>query len=115
MDCGICLCELPQDNDLIVQENNCVVLKCNHSFHKDCIREWINKGSRSCPYCRAIINYNFNDRIVVKNAGNLPLTVELYIPRTCLDNNHSVSVSRVFGVVTKCQTCLYTNCFGYIG
>lgn len=41
--CGIC-----RDNMSVI---NLTTLTCNHSFHSDCIDEWIDR-STSCPYCR---------------------------------------------------------------
>ena len=43
--CSICL-ESYHDNDKIVQ------LTCNHIFHKDCIREWLQNKQNNCPLCR---------------------------------------------------------------
>jgi hypothetical protein len=43
--CTICLEEL----------NKCVKLKCNHTYHKECIDTWFktnNNNTKSCPLCR---------------------------------------------------------------
>lgn len=32
-------------------------LSCNHSFHKNCISEWLC-WKRTCPYCRAVVKEN---------------------------------------------------------
>lgn len=43
-DCHICLDKLL---------NNCnIILKCNHIFHKECLKEWLTKNSTKCPMCR---------------------------------------------------------------
>lgn len=44
-ECSICL-ESYQERDKIVQ------LTCNHIFHKDCIREWLQIKQNNCPLCR---------------------------------------------------------------
>lgn len=42
--CSICLDTL---------KHNCVTeLKCEHAFHKDCIKLWLTKQSIKCPVCR---------------------------------------------------------------
>lgn len=49
MDCKICF----EEN---IQKEESIVTKCNHSFHIECIKEWIqtnlNKENTKCPYCR---------------------------------------------------------------
>ncbi|ESO11559.1 hypothetical protein HELRODRAFT_71299 [Helobdella robusta] len=46
--CRICLEDF--QNKSFVSE-----LKCRHSFHFDCIKEWFN-GKSSCPTCRSEIS-----------------------------------------------------------
>lgn len=43
--CNICLEEVKKEDSL-------VKLKCNHIYHKDCIKEWLTKQSTKCPNCR---------------------------------------------------------------
>ena len=34
----------------------CKIIKCNHIYHEDCIKEWIIEyNNRTCPLCRSII------------------------------------------------------------
>ena len=42
--CPICL-------DTIDSDKDCVTLKCNHKYHKKCIKIWF-KQKQICPYCR---------------------------------------------------------------
>lgn len=42
IDCSVCL----------DQGNECVSLRCGHSFHKMCITTWL-KTSLTCPVCRS--------------------------------------------------------------
>ena len=46
--CNICLDMLnnKEDNGIPVS------LKCNHTFHNNCIKEWLTKKSIKCPMCR---------------------------------------------------------------
>ena len=47
--CTICY------NDLI-NTNTCIT-NCSHSFCKDCLHQWFNRGKLSCPLCREDIQY----------------------------------------------------------
>lgn len=58
--CAICQEDIDNFNDL-------EILKCNHKYHYDCIRDWFVKiqspqgmsqhKKRECPYCRVNGNY----------------------------------------------------------
>lgn len=50
MDFGCIICQ-----DTFSSGGPCVVTKCGHIFHDNCITDWINK-SRTCPSCRAFRN-----------------------------------------------------------
>ncbi len=41
--CSICLEDL--------KDEKCVILSCEHIYHKDCIKKWLKKND-SCPNCR---------------------------------------------------------------
>lgn len=41
--CSICLEDL--------KNGKCVVLSCEHIYHKDCIKKWLKKNE-TCPNCR---------------------------------------------------------------
>ena len=47
MDCPICLEPISTDKK---------ILKCNHTFHKDCVNRWLLNHD-TCPMCRGVINY----------------------------------------------------------
>lgn len=49
-DCSICL-------DKLLLSNNLIILKCNHIYHKDCIKSWFNQSTK-CPICRCEIRNN---------------------------------------------------------
>ena len=44
MTCSICLAE--------IEPNDAQITRCNHAFHRDCIRQW---GRNNCPMCRGDI------------------------------------------------------------
>ena len=48
--CSIC-------TEDVTDENQPVITKCNHVYHKKCIDQWIEKNNvKSCPICRAEFN-----------------------------------------------------------
>lgn len=50
--CNICL-----DN---INEN--IYMECGHSFHKECISEWLKKN-KNCPICRKILKNVTNENL----------------------------------------------------
>lgn len=46
-ECPICL---------INDDKPYIKLKCSHSFHTDCVKEWFDKDKLTCPYCRTQLN-----------------------------------------------------------
>lgn len=48
-ECAICM-ELVDTSDRKTSKT----LKCSHTFHKECILEWldVSRGNRTCPLCR---------------------------------------------------------------
>ena len=42
-DCVICFDEIIEDLEIIK------LFKCNHIFHKDCIKKWLTTVSNKCP------------------------------------------------------------------
>lgn len=47
--CAICQENYQNDEQILI-------LKCHHYFHKSCIAEWIGKQSNKCPLCREKIS-----------------------------------------------------------
>jgi len=45
-ECSICMVGF-QDSDLPIIKTN-----CNHIFHKDCLKNWLERFNRNCPLCR---------------------------------------------------------------
>ena len=54
MKCSICLSDDDEYNN-----TKYITLKCNHKFHKSCIKTWLDY-SNNCPLCRTKI---FKERI----------------------------------------------------
>tara|TARA_B100000123_G_C25724588_1_gene426256 strand:+ start:1265 stop:1639 length:375 start_codon:yes stop_codon:yes gene_type:complete len=46
-ECSICL-------EKYIKNDKLINLHCSHSFHKDCLNEWLKKNN-TCPQCREII------------------------------------------------------------
>lgn len=49
----ITICSICCDN--YENDDECIITKCNHIYHKKCIDVWLNKNN-TCPICRQIIN-----------------------------------------------------------
>lgn len=47
--CNICLDEFTSTD---LDTKHIIQLKCNHIYHKNCIKEWLTKQSTKCPSCR---------------------------------------------------------------
>ena len=45
--CVICLVEFEVQDALILLK------KCQHLFHKECIKQWLTERTEDCPTCRA--------------------------------------------------------------
>lgn len=46
-ECPICF------DEFIIKDNNVIELyKCHHTFHKECMNEWLTYHHHSCPMCR---------------------------------------------------------------
>ncbi|VVU95244.1 Ring finger domain [seawater metagenome] len=56
--CPICMEDIIEDNGDIIEdnENNIILLKCNHIFHKKCLAPWLEHDQsvnpKNCPLCR---------------------------------------------------------------
>lgn len=43
--CHVCL-------DEFEEEDECISLnQCKHTYHRDCLKQWFQKGKPTCPYC----------------------------------------------------------------
>jgi hypothetical protein len=49
--CNICLEDLLEENDYS-NIKTLTKLKCNHIYHRCCIKTWLTKQSTKCPVCR---------------------------------------------------------------
>ena len=53
--CTICMKEELKNEDIYTTD-------CNHSFCKECLDDWFQRGNNSCPLCRSEINtYSYKD------------------------------------------------------
>jgi len=62
--CNICLGEM----------NNYVIIQCGHSFHKDCIGEWLIK-KQTCPCCRESVKSKMNENEINNHLTQLTLDI----------------------------------------
>lgn len=80
-----------------IQEDQCFKTKCDHIFHKSCIKNWIDTQNNTddnkikdilCPYCRTVI-----DCFIIKLENDYKNTYykTKNIERKALFNNYSVN------------------------
>lgn len=48
-DCTVCM-------EKIRYRSNRIILECDHTFHRDCVIEWLKHLPRKCPVCRTQID-----------------------------------------------------------
>jgi len=53
--CGVCQCGMDDEGESGNEDNPAICLPCSHSFHWECIREWLHNHSQ-CPICRVDLN-----------------------------------------------------------
>ena len=86
MDCPICLDTIELNTEHknnthllnVPKYKNSKTLKCNHTFHKECIDEWLKKHS-NCPYCRTFIK----DKLPIsikKKSSYFYSSADIYLP-----------------------------------
>jgi len=61
--CSICFDPFCSGN-----ADNCVGLPCNHKYHKNCIKPWLER-SNTCPMCRRNIPANVRSRLGVRSTS----------------------------------------------
>lgn len=67
--CPVCL----EDMRDVGAQTGCVKLSCGHSFHAECLNNWICNGSNTCPVCRckAVRNESTSPPVDFPLAGEL--------------------------------------------
>lgn len=88
--CPICLEIYEKDKDILIETI------CNHSFHENCIKEWVSNQKETCPLCRKSM-YNCEKCI------NKGYTVKEYTGKIIPKNIRGISSSRnitdgIFGI-----------------
>lgn len=80
--CGICL------DGLYVTEEYCILTKCRHYYHGECIGRWLNIRNE-CPLCRRIISFidckTLNLSILLDGEQGFVLNEYKLFPQTLLD------------------------------
>ena len=65
--CTICMKEELKNEDIYTTD-------CNHSFCKECLDDWFQRGNNSCPLCRSEINtYSYKDekyKLIIYNISS---------------------------------------------
>lgn len=109
-ECSICL-------EMINSNKNGWITRCNHIFHKECLKQWFfkTKWNDSCPMCRQDIgNVSFIDGInysiypIDKDTNFLDLLEEQdhLLPNFCHE------CDEIMGMNRDCKDCLNYQKFG---
>jgi hypothetical protein len=93
--CNICLNEQTSNS-----ENKLIFVKCGHSFHKECISEWLLRKN-TCPCCREILKPILNEsRNVLHFTGDF--IVWFYeMTQTYVHDFTNVSLTDMLSVVNQ--------------
>lgn len=79
-DCPICF-----EN---IEHNNTAQLKCNHTFHQNCINDWFSKN-RNCPMCQREFEENEDPFISSSTSSALTVVAEQDSPASTLPPSQS--------------------------
>ena len=59
--CCICQELFENDSELVIS-----ALQCGHTFHGECLNQWLESGSSTCPSCRqTVVRKRIIDRFVL--------------------------------------------------
>jgi hypothetical protein len=89
--CSICLTDL---------EKNIKKLKCEHSFHENCINKWINTSINTCPLCRDTISLS---KITFLPINNRPIIIPPHnnvVNYTQINNKFKKHIAIMFYILT---------------
>lgn len=50
------ICPICYDDQKPIDGPTLALTSCGHTFHKNCLEEWIMAQHADCPYCRALIH-----------------------------------------------------------
>lgn len=84
--CSICLEDMQEGSGDIVS------LGCSHSFHRDCLNELVNSGSRQCPLCRDDLSGAGSVEQMIDKVRNLLESCQSELVHTCEDQHPLPSV-----------------------
>ena len=89
--CSICLSEFEEQEEVVK------LPICNHCFHKECIKQWL-ETQIICPYCRSDIKINFErkreEMTILDRQGN-----QNNNPSSSVENN--IEINQSFSQITE--------------
>ena len=93
-----------------VLDDSKITLKCNHTFHYECIKKtFMKNGNRLCPFCRVKSNY------LELKKGDYPqrgIHKEFVLIEKCIRDNDFKKISEIthqFLDHTKCNAIIKTG------
>ena len=107
--CSICIDEIIPESKDSVQ-----IWKCNHTFHKSCIKNW----TKNCPYCRCenkIIKKNPTFNIEYFKSFARKIDSGKYIndweKKDCISDEHDLTFHSTYSIIGVCETCQTVQSF----
>ena len=90
--CDICL---EKNNKKFIKLNN-----CSHSFHEECVKNWIYEGNNTCPLCREIFDVDFDCEHKI-NKINKKCKVKLYNCYLTINYNNKYQIFLFYSQINR--------------
>lgn len=89
-------------------------LKCNHQFHKKCIKKW-SKIKPTCPYCMSILENKFKISVMFNNNNSIKKYIFNIDRNKILLFEQKTNIYKILYIRNIKNICLYKKylCINY--
>ena len=84
---------------------------CDHKFCDNCLNRLNND---SCPLCRRSKGSRKQSKIIIESYYEITPSKYLENFINCINNNHTITIKKLFGVVVKCNNCNKIKAFNWM-